>query len=111
MAHMDAPLPRCATTTRRLGDLGRDLAEPSRDVLVGEAVKSVAAHALRIELFGNRKAVGDLGMAPVEGRIEAGDLQQVRLPLQDRADRPEVVGLVKGSERTQPLELLEHRAR
>ena len=45
-------------------------------------MESVAAHALRIELLGNRKAIGDLRMASVEGSIEAGNLQQVRLSLQ-----------------------------
>ncbi len=94
-----------------LGNFGRDLAEPSSDVLVGEAVKSVAANALRVERFGNRKAVGDLRMAAMEGGVEAGDLQQLRLPLQDRADWRQVVGLVQGGERHETLEPVEHAVR
>ncbi len=81
MAHMDAPLPRCATTTRPLAIVGRDLAQASRDVLIGEAVKSVAPHAFYIELLRDRKAIGDVRMASVESSIEAGNLQQVRLSL------------------------------
>ena len=57
-----------------LGNFGRDLAEPPRDVLVGKAVKSVAAHPLRIERLGDRKAVSHLGMASMKSGVEAGDL-------------------------------------
>ena len=45
----------------------------------------------------------------MKGRVEAGDLQHVRLPLQDRADRGEVVGLVQGRERRRTFEPVEHR--
>ena len=106
---MDAPLPRCATTTRPSAIFGRDLAQASGDVLVGEAVESVATHPLGIERLGNRKAIGDLRMASVEGRIEAGNLQQVRLPLQDRADWAKIVGLVQRSERNEAFEPIDDR--
>ena len=45
-------------------------------------------------------------MASVEGRIEAGNLRQLRLPRQNRAYGGEVVRLMKGSERYQALERL-----
>ena len=57
-----------------LGNFGRDLAEPPRDVLVGKAVKSVAAHPLLIEGLGDRIAVGHLGMASMKSGVEAGNL-------------------------------------
>ena len=44
-AQSEAPLPRCATTTRPLGDRRRDLRQDRGDVFVGQPVKAVAAHA------------------------------------------------------------------
>src|SRR5439155_23752345 len=75
--------------------LGRNLSQPARDVLVGKAMKSVAPHSFRVEVLGDRKAIGNLRMASVECRIEAGDLQYVRLSRQDRADWTEGIWLVK----------------
>ena len=86
------------------GNFGRDLAEPPRDVLVGKAVKSIATNPLRIERLGDRKAVGDLRMASMESGVEAGNLQQARLPLQDRPDRGKVIGLVQRSERYESVQ-------
>ena len=71
-------------------------------------MEPVAAHALDVELLGDRKAIGNVGMASVEGRIEAGNLQEVGLSLEYRADRRQVIGLVEGGERDEPLEPLEH---
>ena len=48
-AHIEAPLPRCATTTRPAAMLWRDLGQPGRDVLVAEAVEAVTADALVVE--------------------------------------------------------------
>ena len=59
-----------------LGNVGRHLRQPARDVFVGQAVKAVAAHALLVEAARERVAVGNLGMAAVEGGVEAGDLRQ-----------------------------------
>src|SRR5262245_50040641 len=48
-------------------------------------------------------------MAAVKGGIEAGDLQELRLPRPDRADRGEIVRLVQRRERREGLETLQHR--
>ena len=109
MAHMLAPLPRWATTTRPLGDLRRDLGQHARDVLVGQAVEAVAADAVVVEPARQGEPVGELGMAAVEGGIEAGDLRQVGLDRGDRADAGEIVRLMQRRERTERLEPGEHR--
>ena len=49
-------------------------------------------------------------MASVESGIEAGNLQQVRLSLQDRADRAKVVGLMERCERNETFEPVDDRS-
>ena len=71
-------------------------------------MKSVAANALLVELLGKRVAVGDFGMAAMKGRVEAGDLRQLRLPLQQGADGAEIVRLMERRERREGLEPLEN---
>ena len=105
MAHIDAPLPRCATDATR-GNLGKGFGEMGGNVLIGEPVEPVAAHALRIERLGNGIAIGDLGVPAMKGRIEAGNLQQMRLARGDQANEPEVMGLVQRRERRQAFELV-----
>ena len=55
-AHIEAPLPRWATITRPVGDFGRDFAAGAGDVFVGQAVKSVAADALGIEVLAESRS-------------------------------------------------------
>ena len=86
-----------------------DLAQPVGDILVGEAVKAVAAHALLVPAVRDREPVGDLGMAAVERGVEAGDLGHLRLARADLADRRQIVRLVQRRQRHQPLEPLQHR--
>jgi hypothetical protein len=62
-------------------------------------MEPIAAHALPMELLGDRVAIGQLGMSAVERRVEAGDLQQGRLPFEQHLDRCEIVGLMQRSER------------
>src|SRR5262245_65845694 len=90
-----------------LGSLRCDLSQSCADELVGQAMKAVAAYALIVEALRDGKAIGDLGVAPMEGRIEAGDLKHARLPLQDCLDRRQVVRLMqrrKGNEAPQALD-------
>ena len=47
-------------------------------IFVGQAVESVAAHALRVEPLRDRIMIGDRAVAAVERGVEAGDLRQVR---------------------------------
>ena len=81
------------------GDLGRDLGEAAGDVLVAEAVEAVAADALVVERARQGVAVGVLGVAAVEGGVEAGDLRQVGVDRRDEADGGEVVRLVQRRQR------------
>ena len=71
-------------------------------------MKSVAANAFRVERLGNGEAVRDLRMAAMEGGVEAGDLQHMRLPLQDRFDGRQVVWLMQWSERDETREPVDH---
>src|SRR5215475_8061832 len=70
-AHIEAPLPRCATTTRRLAIAG-------------------ATHALGVERLRDRVMVGDGVVAAVERGVEARDLGQPRPVRPQRADRRQV---------------------
>ena len=92
-------------------DLGRDLAEPSGDVLVRETMKSVTAYPLEIKLLRDRIVIGQVRVASVECSIEAGDLQEMRLPLQYRANRSKIIRLVERSERGKSLKPVEHCSR
>ena len=109
MAQAEQPEPRWATTTRPSRDGGRHLGQARGDVLVGQAVEAVAAHARAVELLRDGVAVGELGVAAVEGGVEAGDLRQPGPAGADRADRRQVVRLVERGERHQRLELLQER--
>src|SRR5262249_26721745 len=77
-------------------------------VLVREPMKAVTANAVSIELLRQRVAVCNLRMAAVKGRVETGHLRESRLPLQQSADRAEIVRLMEGCERRKSLELLDH---
>src|SRR5262249_6548357 len=91
-----------------LGDVRRELRQLARDVFVGESVKAVAADALLVEPLGQRVAVGDLWMAAMEGGVEAGDLGELRLPLQQGSDGAEIVRLMEWRKRRKSLESLDH---
>ena len=87
-------------------DLGRELRQDGRDVLVGEAVEAVPLHAGIADLAGERDQLGDGRLSAVEARVEAGDLRHAGEPLRDRVDRSQVVRLVKRRQREEPAELL-----
>ena len=91
-----------------LGDIRRDLRQLARDIFVGQAVEAVSPDAFLIELIRQRVAVGDFGMAAVKAGVEACDLRQLRLPLQQGADRAEIVRLVERRKRGEGLKPLDH---
>ena len=71
-------------------------------------MEAVAADAVVIEPAGQGEPVGELGMAAVEGGVEAGDLRQVGVERGDRTDPCEIVRLMQGRERAERLEIGEH---
>ena len=81
------------------GDLRGEFGEAAGDVLVAQAVEAVAADALVVEGARKGVAVGVLGVAAVEGGVEAGDLRQARVDRRDDADGGEVVRLVQRRQR------------
>src|SRR5262245_56867894 len=91
-----------------LGYLRRDPPQAARDVLIGEAVKSVAAYPLSMQPLGDGKSVRDLRVAPVEGGIEAGNLQHLAAALQYHAYRCEVVRLMQRRQGREARKLAEH---
>ena len=58
-------------------------------------MEAIATDAFRIEMLGEGEMVGNGAVAPMERRIETGDLRQLRKPFEQRADRRQVVGLVQ----------------
>ena len=90
----------------------RALVEPRQhrgDVLVGEAVEAVAAHARIGELLRQREHLRERRVRPVDRGVEARDLRQLRRALEHRADRRQVVRLVQRRERHELLELRDDR--
>src|SRR5262249_56648076 len=55
-----------------------NLAQALGDVLVGEAMKPVASHALRVTMFRNSEMIRNSTVAVMEGGVEAGNLEQLR---------------------------------
>ena len=76
------------------GDLGRYLWQSVGDELIGQAVKSVAAHALRVKVLRDGVVVRQRVVAAVECGVKAGDLGHVGKTGKHRADRRQVVRLV-----------------
>ena len=58
-AHIEAPLPRWATITRRAGDVRGDLAQAAGDKFVGKPVKSVSPDAFAIKTLWNGIVIGE----------------------------------------------------
>ena len=75
-----------------LGKIGSDAREPVGNVLVGQAVEAVTAHALVIKRLGEGVTVGHVGVTAVKARIEASDLEELRLSRPHRADRARLFG-------------------
>jgi hypothetical protein len=82
-----------------VGDVRSDLAESLGDIFVGQAVKAVAAYAFDVQALWNRIMVGDRAVAAMKGGVEAGDLRQAWKTGEQRANRREVVRLVKRRQR------------
>ena len=81
------------------GDLGRHLRQTAGNELIRQAVKAVAAHALRVEALRNGLMVRQRVVPALERGIEAGNRGNVRDTSEHRADRREIVGLMQRRER------------
>jgi hypothetical protein len=77
------------------GHVRNDLPHALGDVFVGESVEPISSDALGIKARRNREMVRDGTMASMESCVEAGNLKQFRAARQQRADRREVVWLMK----------------
>ena len=77
------------------------------NILVREAVKTVAAHAFVVEHLRKGKSIGNFPMLATKGSIKAGNLQEVRLSIQYRSNWRDVVWLMQWSKRRKPLKLVE----
>ncbi len=92
----------------RIAQLRRDFRQAAGDVLVGQAVEAITAHALLRQLPRDGEGLCLPGLVAVEGGVEAGDLRQLRMRLRQRADGGEVVRLVQRGERDQTVQLIQH---
>ena len=87
-AHIEAPLPRCATMTRPARSPARPRAGARRYIRrTGRESRSVDAFG--IELLRNGVVIGDRDVAAVEGRIETGDLRQLGIDRQQAGSAPD----------------------
>jgi hypothetical protein len=107
---MEAPLPKWATTILFFAMSGATSAKRG-DVFIREAVKSVAADALGMEMLRDRIVIGDGWVLAMEGRIEARDLGQPWPVHHDRPDRRQIVRLVQRRERDIAFEAAENLLR
>src|SRR5208283_3753744 len=89
-------------------DLRRKLLQARHEILVRETVKSVAANALVGEPAWQGERLGEIGLASMERRVEAGDLWKLRRSLHDRAHGRDIVRLMQGRERRELGEVVEH---
>ena len=92
MAHMLAPEPRWATTTRDAPARPRQL---PGDVFVGQAVEAVAADAVLGHRAGDGIKLRKARLGSMERGVEAGDLRQSGNGRGHRLDRREIVRLVQ----------------
>ncbi len=76
-------------------DTGRDFGQPLGNVFVGQAMEAVSPHAVLVEGPWQGVAIRMRGVATMEGRVETGDLRNIRIDVHGEADRREVVRLVQ----------------
>ena len=69
-----------------------------RDVLVGQAMKAVAADAGLVKVGRKGEALRHVGVRPVKRGVETSDLRQACVGRADRPDRGQIVRLVQGSQ-------------
>ena len=81
------------------------------NVLVGQAVKTVTAHAALGDGGRQRECLRYLRLRTVECGVEACDLRQFRPALGEQANRHQIVRLVQRRQRHVFLELREHLGR
>jgi hypothetical protein len=86
------------------GNIRGDLTQSLRDVFVRKAVKAVTAHSFRIELLRDGITIRKRAVAAVKRRVEAGDLRQIRTPVEKQADRRQIVGLMERRKRDVALQ-------
>src|SRR5262245_58973920 len=107
-AHMEAPLPRCATITRPFATSGANFTQTGRDILIRKPVKSIPPDAFAIELFRNCIVIDNSTVRTVECRIETGDLDQSGPKCQQGPYHREIVGLMQRCERNILLQTRKH---
>jgi hypothetical protein len=78
------------------------------DVLVGQAVEAVAAHALGGDGARQGEQLRDFGLAAVEGGVEAGHLRHAGQRGAERVDAGQVVRLVQRRQRNEAAQFVDH---
>ncbi len=78
------------------------------DILIGETVEAVAQHAGIGQRARQREDFGEARLGAMKGRIETGDLRQIRPLRRDRIDHAEIMRLMIGRKRNEAAQLGQH---
>src|SRR5262245_44885328 len=91
-----------------LCDFGCYSRQQTCDVLIREAVKTVALHARFANLSRERHELSELGLGPMEARIETCHLRYMRQPLKHGLNRRQIVRLMQRRERFERMQVGKH---
>ncbi len=84
------------------------VAQDAVDEFVGQAMETVAAHALVVIGARQRVGVGDERMPAMKSRVETGDLRGAGKSLARGLDAGEIVGLVQRRQRLEGFQFRQH---
>jgi hypothetical protein len=75
-----------------------------RYVFVGESMEPITPYSFSMKALRNGEPIGHFGVVAVKSGIKAGNLQDVRLPFQNCADRGNVVWLMQRRQWDEPVQ-------
>ena len=106
IAHIDAPLPRWATTTRPSCRSGAVFCHVIRYVFIAEPVKAIASNTFVVILARQGENVVLPRVIAVKGRIETGNLNRVWKTFHRRPGPGQIVRLMQRRKRRQLVQRL-----
>ena len=90
-----------------LGHFRRNFSQPARDIFIGDAVKAVTPDSLLGIFSRDGESLRDRRLAAMEGRVETGDLRQLRMGGPYRPNDREIMRLMQRRERNEGGEPLD----
>jgi hypothetical protein len=91
-----------------IGDLGSYIRQNTGNVLVRQAVESIALQVRLANIAWEWNQVCDSRMAPMKAGVEAGNLWHIRKPVEHRFDSSQIVRLMQRRKRHKFVKLLQH---